>query len=298
MWPFRRRKHLRQAVVTPLDAVAPSVSTPVTTPRLRAAPPADLPPEASLRLRLRGLSADGRLSVVGESHYQPALADAAKGLAAGDSWEEKIPVVAVLVPEPENPYDEYAVRVDVLTDFEPLTVGYLASSEAEEYQPPLLRLREQGWLGTCPARITGGGQKYYGIYLHLAPADCLHIANSVDGLTMLDPDRIVAVTQEERHQAALDPFAPTGGELNRRVAVELIYCTISRGKYRGQRAVEVRLNGNRIGELTFGMTERYCHLIDDALVRGTRPGCEALIFRGERGIEVELRLPTGVPAPA
>jgi hypothetical protein len=37
----------------------------------------------------------------------------------------------------------------------------------------------------------------------------------------------------------------------------LEFCTIAKGKYKGQRAIEVRLDGRRVGELTRAMSERY-----------------------------------------
>ncbi|HET9253957.1 MAG TPA: hypothetical protein VFO16_02000, partial [Pseudonocardiaceae bacterium] len=74
----------------------------------------------------RRLPADGRLAVVGESHYQPALHCAAGGVVAGTDFDQHPPVVALLVPEPENPYDLHAVRVDIVTGAHTETAGYLS----------------------------------------------------------------------------------------------------------------------------------------------------------------------------
>lgn len=122
------------------------------------------------------LSEDGRLAVVGESHYQAALRNAAHGRAAGAGFDEHLPVTAVLVPEPTNPYDPNAVRVDVRSDAGPAIVGYLAREVAAHYQPALLAL-DANHYGTCAARITGGGEKYYGIYVHLAGPELMVFAN-------------------------------------------------------------------------------------------------------------------------
>ncbi len=118
------------------------------------------------------LAGDGRLSVVGESHYQPALKVAARGrtVAEGD-LDNAIPVNAVLVPEPKNKYDRNAVRVDV----EGRTAGYVSRETAVLYQPVLLQLQAESKLGWCPGRIMGGGRRSYGIYLHMSPPEALRL---------------------------------------------------------------------------------------------------------------------------
>ncbi|WP_158559912.1 hypothetical protein [Prauserella sp. PE36] len=115
------------------------------------------------------------------------------------------------------------------------------------------------------------------------------VENSSSGLSLLPGEVSVTVTREEHHQAELARYAPAGGE--RRVVVELGWCTITSGKHRGRRAVEVRLDGHRIGELTYLMSQRYGPLMERVGASGGRPGCEALIQQGEKKIEVVLRLP-------
>ncbi|HEY0638660.1 MAG TPA: hypothetical protein VGD67_13500, partial [Pseudonocardiaceae bacterium] len=110
----------------------------------------------------------------------------------------------------------------------------------------------------------------------------------------------MTVTQEERHQSVLARYpAPRG--VPSEVAVELGWCVIAAGKYRGRRAIEVRLDGHRVGELTHLMSERYAPMVDALLARGARPGCEAEIERGAKGLQLVLRLPrhvtASVPAP-
>lgn len=112
--------------------------------------------------------------------------------------------------------------------------------------------------------------------------------NSAHGLTLLDPDHRVVVTGEEHYQHVLSAYAPRADGQARRVAVELGFTPGSQA----QTAVEIRLDGQRVGELTQLMTRRYGPLVDGLLRRGQRPGAVALIVRGRRGwIEMELRLP-------
>jgi hypothetical protein len=107
---------------------------------------------------------------------------------------------------------------------------------------------------------------------------------------MLDDEVTVTVTREEHHQAALAPYAPLPGG-QRRVAVELGWCVIGAGKYQGEQAIEVRLDGRRVGELTYLMSRRYAPMLAAVASHGGRPGCAAVIERGGRGLQVELCLP-------
>jgi hypothetical protein len=103
---------------------------------------------------------------------------------------------------------------------------------------------------------------------------------------ILAPEREVVVTREEDHQDVLaEHHAP--GRPPTSVTVELCSSTVSRGKYRGDYAVEVRLDGARVGELTAAMSARYRHLVD--LAGPVR--CRGVIDHGARGFQVDLRLP-------
>ena len=137
---------------------------------------------ASRQLRTLALPDSGRLTVHGESQYQQALHAACAGRTApftdeDDCWDRALPVTVALHPEPSNAYDHNAVRVDVLDCG---CVGYLARRDAPGYQPSLIHLESQGFVGTCPGwivRNTYAG--YYAIYLHLAdPATVRNAASA------------------------------------------------------------------------------------------------------------------------
>jgi hypothetical protein len=103
---------------------------------------------------------------------------------------------------------------------------------------------------------------------------------------ILAPDREVVVTREEDHQDVLARHhAP--GQPPTSVTVELWSSTVTRGRYRGDYAVEVRLDGSRVGELTAAMSARYRHLVD--LAGPVR--CRGSVTHGGRGFQVDLRLP-------
>src|SRR5687768_11824881 len=74
---------------------------------------------------------------------------------------------------------------------------------------------------------------------------------------------------------------------------------IAAGKYRGQRGIEVRLDGQRVGELTFLMSQRYAPVLMHVESGGGSTGCAALVQRGTNGLlQIVLRMPREVPRGA
>lgn len=121
------------------------------------------------------------------------------------------------------------------------------------------------------------------------------VENSTAGLEMVAGEVDITVTREEQHQNVLARYMPRpGGE--RHVAVELAWCVVATGKYKGQRAIEVRLDGHRVGELTYLMSQRYTPLMTQVNAHGGRPGCEAVVERDARGLQLTLRLPRNADA--
>ncbi len=73
---------------------------------------------------------------------------------------------AVLVPEPDNLYDANAVAVYAEGGEQ---VGYLSREDAIEYHAVFESVVKRGFSGgACPAMLTGGGDKYYGVVLALS----------------------------------------------------------------------------------------------------------------------------------
>ena len=106
--------------------------------------------------------------VVGESHYQPALQRIAGD--HGDQTPNK-QVLALLVPESNNPHDKSAVRVVV----DRATVGYLDRDDARGFRRRLGAKKLTGKTTSCDALIMGGylmqtGKRAsYGIVLDIKP---------------------------------------------------------------------------------------------------------------------------------
>src|SRR5436309_8378826 len=110
------------------------------------------------------------LEVVGELAYQDAL-----WRLSGGTLGERIrrQILAVLVPEPTNPYDANAIAVQI----DGQVIGYLPRATAQEYLPGLQRLMSEcGGYVALRGVIVGGG--YYddgpgrlGVWLDHDPAD-------------------------------------------------------------------------------------------------------------------------------
>jgi hypothetical protein len=247
--------------------------------------------------RPRKLSAAGRVQVVGESHYQHAIAQVAGGRSTY-SLEDAIAAIAVLVPEPHNPHDRNAVRVDLMrSDGYAVTAGYLAREDAARYQPALLTLAQQGEIGTCPTRIMGGGQRFYGVHLHLgAPERVLLVNNHAAAATptaeVLPAEHLVTVTGEEEHQDVLSRFVNPQVRQQTSVLAELRNGEITKGKHVGEQTLEVLVDGNRVGQLTYAMGQRYGALVNNWRAANGHALCEAVVsHEGTRGLQVQLLLP-------
>lgn len=301
MWPFSR-KGTRSAVNAAARQSRPqaTVQHVVHEPRNSTTSRAESPTYSHITLKLLPLPETGRVSVVGESHYQQALHLVARGQAAGNTMAQHLEVTAALIPEPENSWDRKAVRVDVVTGKRTVKVGYLPREVAAKYQPELLALRKQGRLGVCAGRIAGGDKKLYGIYLHLgAPAEVgatigtqdPTIAEKTSGSVLLRSDWTCTVTKEADHQEMLSRYRPNSPTRPRELIASLGICKIQSGKYEGQDAIEVRIDGHRVGQLTYAMTQRYIDVVTPLLNRGLHVTCEAMTLRTDKGIQVELRLP-------
>jgi hypothetical protein len=111
------------------------------------------------------------LEVVGESHYQDTLWRIVGGIRRDPV---RFPTVAVLMPEPDNPYDANAIKALIGGEL----VGYLSRENAVLYHPGLLRLirNSSNGLVALEGEIVGGGPREdglgrLGVFLRHDPMD-------------------------------------------------------------------------------------------------------------------------------
>jgi hypothetical protein len=144
---------------------APSVPT-SRAPLPPPAVPADHSvPEQAVQVTAMLYSGDETLEVVGESNYQRALRRIAR---VSDGSDIRHPIVAVLVPEPDNPYDENAIAVQI----DGSVVGYLSRNDAVAYGPGLRALMaDSGKYVALEGVAVGGGSNVIGVFLDHDPSD-------------------------------------------------------------------------------------------------------------------------------
>lgn len=122
--------------------------------------------------------------------------------------------------------------------------------------------------------------------------------HSTVDLSLLAPEREVAVVEAEHHQVVLAGYAPAPGEPPRRLVAELVRAPVTAAGWAGRPGVEVRIDGGRVGELTYRTAQDYLPMLEVLMTRGERVGCRALVKHGRHGlIEVELRVPPVRLAP-
>jgi hypothetical protein len=92
------------------------------------------------------------LEVVGESHYQDNLWRLAGG-RADPAEHVRVEIIALLVTEPDNPYDANAVGVWI----DGLKVGHLSRRDAQLYRPGLLALQEKRGMPIALSGVIAGG---------------------------------------------------------------------------------------------------------------------------------------------
>lgn len=244
-------------------------------------------------LRRVPLPEDGRQAVVGEKYRQRELRAVTRGVRLprimGDNWGDAVSTVAELHPEPSNPHDANAVRVEISGKH----VGYLPARDAPDYQPLLLALAQAGQVGTCEGRLMIGPEGDISVFLHLgSPEGVAFALHAPEGTFPLSPAWSVTVTGEEDHQDVLRQLAPARTGIENWETATLGFCTIAKGKFAGQPAIEVCLGGKRVGQLTRAKTEQYEKLVRDAIDAGKTPICRAsLSLSPDRGVQVRLMMP-------
>lgn len=132
------------------------------------------------------LSSDGYQEVVGESHYQDALAAAVDALGRAQ--------LAVMVRDRGNRHDRNAVAVRLCGR----TVGYVPAEAAVDWHRVL---DELGGSATVRATVTGGEQDYdrYGVVLHALPQRF-----DVRRGFLAGPARVLLITRKADVAAAVD----------------------------------------------------------------------------------------------
>jgi hypothetical protein len=244
-----------------------------------------------------------RWEVIGEGPRQDEIDTVAGPKQYDGVWVEK---VATLRPEPDNPFDDQAVAVEIGG----LVVGYLAHTEATAHRRLIdLAIVAHG-TATCAAVVNGGwyredeeSEGSYGVHLYFGygpgagPDDLPEQAPDEERIRYRVRDRHdhITVTGEQYTQEALDATLGDdwAGDHPFRLA-RLDFGTDPRGR----EVVQVTVEGRVVGWLTPRMTERFRPAVEAAADEGRHLTAACTLEPSHRKgredeIDVVVRVPRG-----
>ncbi len=225
--------------------------------------------------------------VAGESNYVDAIRSLVPGaLPPGgvESW-----TTAVLCPEPDNRYDANAVAVLC----EGRVVGYLPRADAARYAPALTAMTDAGWAPTTGARVWVGQREDWderrsrhdtsvvgSVQLCLPEPHLLGPSTRPpdEPHVMLPPGGAIQVSGEEKHLPALASLLPAEGECWVHATLHQL---VEIGARTSKTVVEVRIRGERVGQLTPKMSGELLPAIQHLAGRGAATVTRALV-KGNR----------------
>lgn len=220
------------------------------------------------------------LEVAGEFAREANIIKVIGGRPSPDRDVEVEDVPMTLVPEPTNQHDRNAVCVQV----NGLTVGYLSKEDAKEYRQPLARLAASGCAAATVGRIWASTDNWDGrskfrarVTVALPQLDMmLPLNNPPKGdYNLLPWGGGLQVTKEEDHFDVLFHHVPPSG-------MGLAYVTLHKGLRTLKNGtekpfVEIRIDGDRVGEMTPATSGHFLPLIEHLDTAGEIPTALAKI---------------------
>ncbi|WP_152427956.1 HIRAN domain-containing protein [Dietzia sp. UCD-THP] len=222
--------------------------------------------------------------VVGGSNYLPAIRRAWNRTPKSEYNEVRVDLE--LVPEPDNPYDVRAISVR----YQGLVVGYFPKETTLDWWPVVARVASTGLTAAAPGRIwyqNSAGFETGSVRLGLGEPDLSLPLNDPPSQphNLLPSGNVVQVTKEADHFDVLADYVPPSG-------AGALYVTLHKEEIvsaRSRRVVaEVRLDGERVGELTKATSEKFLPAIEHNTDRGLGTAVRAAI-KGS-GIAAELTI--------
>lgn len=177
---------------------------------------------------------------------------------------------AHLIPEPDNPHDSNAISVRIKDH----VVGYLSREDALAYVSVLHRIAASGHKAVTSARVWATTSRSWtdekrtdfrsriSIYMpapeHIVPLNM----RSSEGVALLPWGGALQVTGEEKHFSYLFNYVPVSGEGLVILTLHKLVHALKNGTER--ELVEVRLDGERVGQLTAATSAHYLPSIGHA----------------------------------
>lgn len=201
-----------------------------------------------------------------EAEFVPAIRSLFPQIWPGGGQEHLSEVH--LLPEPDGSRGPWAISVRT----EGKTIGYLGAADSTKWAGVLRRILASGYLPTTTCRVYG--YEYDGWdELEFRPTARIALGNPQDALPLNDPPAVphtvlprssfVQVTKEDEHFDALAKYVPVAGR-------GVLYATLHERQPAGRSKahVEVRINDERIGQLTPQTSQRFLPLIKHLERRG------------------------------
>ena len=264
----------------PISALAAPVPVaPVSTAQSLPGPPR--PPSAPIHANaIRGLPLEYRfissagwpnVEVAGESHHEAEIV-AALGRRPRIDEEVELTVDAVLVPEPDNPFDANAISVRISGK----VVGYLERDAAPLYKPHIDRITASGHIPVTSARLWAvmrrswddtANRLHSNVRLSLAEPHLLIPRNDppAESYSVVPWGSGLQVLGEDKHFDVLAPHVTDEGR--GLLLVTLHRVTIPKGRATAE-IVEVRVDGRRAGQMSGVSSMHFLPIVDHLEVKG------------------------------
>ncbi len=206
------------------------------------------------------------LDVVGEYYHNTEIRRAALAVEQQSDGSYHFPVT--LVAEPDNPHNTNGHAISVRNGKDVL--GYIASEMSSDYFPEVARVCASGYLPKVNARLWCSGDllgRDSNLYLYLSildPGRNVPLNNPPsEGWALIPYGNSFQVTKESDHFDVLQDYIPPSG-------TGALLVTLHKemlGAKTKRIGLEVRLDGERVGELTKAASEKLMPMVDhyDAL---------------------------------
>ncbi|MEU4342211.1 TerD family protein [Nocardia sp. NPDC023852] len=179
-----------------------------------------------------------------------------------------------LVPDPGGPHGPWSISVRAKGQ----TIGYLDPDNGPRWAGPIRRIIASGFVPTTAARIWAneydgwdGPELRAGVQIALGEPTLAIPLNEppAQPYTLLPRSAIMQVTKENEHFDVLRNHVPPNG--HGLLFVTLVENVPTVGKAKAH--VEVRIDDQRVGQLTPQMSQRYLPMIQHLRARGLTTAC-------------------------
>lgn len=232
--------------------------------------------------------------VAGEHHYRDEILRVVGDDLTADGADTTRTVE--LIPEPDNPHDRYAVSIRFVNR----TLGYLPRDDALRYHRLVSELLDEKLVPIVRARIVVRRVVLWdddghtrpdlrvGIYLYLTSPDTAVPINDPPerDYTLLPSGGSVQVLKTNDHFDVVRRHLPASGTGMLVVTLAAIDVRTSRTS---KRHIDVRLDGERIGQFSAAMSEKFLPAVDHFDARGLMTAARAMIVASTVSAKITVR---------